>query len=340
MPLSESKIDLLQAKNILKEKYNIFCKDISKIPGGSANLYKVIANNLDKYVIKEYQDNFNLGRVEIEIEVSNLLSQHGIQTAEFIKTITNKDYVTNKNNIIVVQKYIDGIKYDFHTLNKQQYLEAAKYLRRIVDILNESNVNLPFFNMDIFEENFISKTIEKCDYLSARCEDSQILDILKIKKRMLEKSKTYDFSEIYKVTFLKSHGDYNKSQIIYDDFGHIKAIIDFASAKKLPIVWDLLRSFIFMDSSYQNGGFDLEHFIEYLQCFNNHNVLNEYDIKYMFLVYYMYILNSTFGLEQYIFQSSEQYRSVGIDLYEQTHFLYNNMSDMQKILLKRQREVL
>ncbi len=340
MPLCESKINHEIASDILKTNYKITCTDFQRIHGGSANLYWILASDFNQYILKEFQNDFDINKVIREVKITEILKKKGIPTVEFINTVDNTNYCFNDKNIVTLQKYIEGNTKDFHTLNENQYQEAADYYYKIIDILNQNDINLPSFKMNIFDFNYSNINIEKCNLLIDSCNDVEISKILNDKKKMLQEFSNLDFSEINKVTFLNSHGDYNNSQFIYDEYGKIKAILDFASAKRLPIVWELFRSYVFMDSTYDNGKFNLDGLIKYLSYFNKEKMLSEYDLKYIFSIYYAYLLNSTFGLEQFINNNSEQYRLIGIDLYNQTKFLYENMEDMNKLLLKRRQEVI
>ena len=340
MALCISKINYDTACSLLKNKFGIICDSIHKIPDGSANLYRVSSIGSEQYIIKEFQNGFDINRVITEIKITEMLRKHGIPTVEFINTNDNTGYCYNEGNIIVVQRYIEGYTKDYNTLCEKQCMEAADYCRKIVNALENSDISLPVFKMGIFETNGIDESIEKCDSLSRMCNSEDIKRLLNDKKRMLLEAKGIDFSKINKVTFLNSRGDFNLSQFIYDESGNIKAILDFASAKRLPIVWELLRSFIFMDHTYINGEFSTDGFIRYLKRFNCEKILSEYDLEYMFLIYYMYILNSTFGIEQFIRNNDVKYKFIGINLYNQTKFLYQNMQELGETLMKRRREVI
>ena len=219
-------------------------------------------------------------------------------------------------------------------------MEAANYYSKIISILKNNDIKLPNFKMNIFEISKISESIDKCSQLIEMCKDEDMIKALKDKRRMLVEACNMDFHYAKDLTFVNSHGDYNTSQFIYDEEGKIKAILDFASAKSLPIVWELLRSFIFMDSTYDNGKFSLDGFINYLKTFNKNEVLNKYDIEYMFKVYYMFLLNSMFGFEQYMKNNNNEYYAIGMNLYYQSKYLNQNMDELTKVLKKRMMEVL
>ena len=45
---------------------------------------------------------------------------------------------------------------------------------------------------------------------------------------------------------MNSHGDYSVQQLIYNDNSKT-TVIDFETAKKLPIIWEVLRSYSYID---------------------------------------------------------------------------------------------
>jgi hypothetical protein len=68
----------------------------------------------------------------------------------------------------------------------------------------------------------------------------------------------------------------------------------------MPIVWEIIRSYSYIDSDAKNGKFNLDHLVEYVKTVNKHVPLNKYDIEYMPYVYLLQLLNSTYGYKQYI----------------------------------------
>ena len=78
-------------------------------------------------------------------------------------------------------------------------------------------------------------------------------------------------------------------------------VIDFVSACKMPIVWEIIRSYSYIDKEAKDGEFNLDTFVDYVKTFNKYVKLNKYDIKYMSHLYLIQILNSNFGYKQYIY---------------------------------------
>ncbi len=339
MPLNASKLKIERIRELLDIQYGLSCNRVVTISNGSANLYHIFSND-GEYILKEFQNGFDIDRVKMEIEITKIIKNEGIPTTDFVYNFSNRAYLLNEGNIITLQRYINGITKDYYSLDEKEQIEVADYLVKIIKILNHSNIQLPSFKMDIFELRRIIESVDKCNNLLCKCKDNVMIKSLKDKKKMLIEASMMDFSHINDLTILNSHGDYNISQFIYNDKGKIKAILDFASAKRLPIVWELLRSYIFMDSTYNNGVFSLNGLIKYLRMFNKDKILNKYDIEYFFKVYYMFLLNSMFGFEQYIENNNSIYYQIGMNLYHQSKYLNKNMNEMSKILHKRKMEVL
>lgn len=335
MSIFKSKLNSDLIKYILKKNYNIECTYFEKILNSSANVFIVYTVDNQKYILKEFQENFDVSKIEREVLIVNYLHRCGIPTPIFKKTIDNTFFFLN-NNYLYLQQYIEGKTLNFHTSNQIQQTEMAKYYTKIVKLLQTSNINFPIFDNSIFDKKRMENNIYKFENLITKTNNNEIIDMLYEKIRQLNIMIKKEFSELEKMSLVKSHGDYNVSQIIYDETNHINGILDFSSSKIVLLSWELFRSYIYMDPKYNKGKFDLDGLLKYLSIFNSCNLLNIYDLKNMFLVYYMYILNSSFGLEQCIFNGDINYLRIGEDLFYQCMYLNKNMYKLEnKILLKK-----
>ena len=63
-------------------------------------------------------------------------------------------------------------------------------------------------------------------------------------------------------THLLSHGDYTSIKLVFDK-GEFKQVLDFSSARKLPIVWEIIRSYTSMDKECIFGNINIENLIKY-----------------------------------------------------------------------------
>lgn len=127
---------------------------------------------------------------------------------------------------------------------------------------------------------------------------------IKISK-ILEKE--FDFEITKKMTFMNAHGDYSVQQLIYND-KEGTTVIDFETAKKLPIIWEVMRSYSYIDKEAVNGILNIDTLIEYVKEFSKYVTLNKYDLMYAPHIYLMQIVSSVFGYKQY----NENYEKVGL----------------------------
>lgn len=289
--------------NYVKSNYDLEVTDVTKIDRGSANIYSL---NNNEYILKEFQSKYSKEQIEKEIAVINHLSSFGIKVPEYIKTKKDTFDDVYKEKTIIIQKYIDGYTLESNEGNYEQTIECAEYYGRIVDALKTLPIELPDSDLSGWysQENF-DVSIKKHEYLLPMLDENNEID-KKIKDDILEKIEIIkevrlnDVEQMKNLTVLNTHGDYNVLQFIYKD-GKINAVIDFVSACKMPVVWELIRSYSYIDKDAINGDFNLDTFVEYVKTFNKYIKLNEYDIKFMPYIYLVQILNSNFGYKQYLY---------------------------------------
>ena len=86
----------------------------------------------------------------------------------------------------------------------------------------------------------------------------------------------------------------------------IKAVIDFSAARKLPAVWELMRSYV-QSSQYarSKAKIDVQELAEYVKEYMEYFPLTETDLKAMPYVYLFQLARSRFGYIQYLTSDSE-----------------------------------
>lgn len=112
----------------------------------------------------------------------------------------------------------------------------------------------------------------------------------------------YDFllDQAGKIEDKSTHGDYSAMQYLCVG-DRIKAIIDFASAKKIPAVWEVMRSY--MQSAKDTKDpfhFDIAKFFEYVRHYMSFSSLTEWDLKNMPIVYLYQLGRSRYGYKEYM----------------------------------------
>jgi Ser/Thr protein kinase RdoA (MazF antagonist) len=323
--------------NFIKEKYGINVTNIKIINRGSANIYSL---NGDEYILKEFQSKYTKEEIEKEITIINHLKKDGIKVPSYIKTINDTYYSLYKDKVIIIQKFIEGYTLDRNEGNYEQTIECAKVYGMIVESLENLDILLPLNDLSFSKEN-LTKGIEKHQKLLELINDKDDEETLKIKRDLEEKinmikniSKENILIDTKKLTIKNTHGDFNILQFIYKN-NHINSVIDFVSACRMPVVWELIRSYSYIDKDVKNGIFNLDTFTDYIKEFNKYVKLNDYDLKYMSYIYLIQLLSSTYGYKEYINNNEN------IELLEFAHFrtnickyLFNNAENISNRLLK------
>lgn len=292
---------------LVREKYNIEINQITKLNRGSANLYSL---NDNEYILKEFQSKYTRDEIEKEIKIINHLQKDNIPVPDYLKTIDGNYSFIYEEKVIIMQKFIAEYTIESNTANYNQVIESAEYLGKIVKSLSTLDFDLP--NTDVSEwysHKTINESIEKQKKLLEKVnkdEEPQIYEDLKCKIDMLiDVRDNFDFNDMNKVSVMNTHGDYSLLQFIYEN-EKINAIIDFVSACKMPIVWEIIRSYSYIDPEAKEGQININNLIDYTRTFSKYVLLNEYDLKYMSYLYLVQLLSSTFGYKQYIADNSKK----------------------------------
>ena len=285
-----------ELKSFIKKEYDIDVNNIRKINVGSANIYSI---NNDKYILKEFQSKYNENEIIKEINVINHLRKNNLLVPKYIETKNNKYFCIYKGKAIIMQEFIKGDTLEKCKGTKEQIIECARELGKLTSSLKSLEYELPIREIDNWFD--LEKGINKKEKLLNITNDKRIIKDLKDK---IEMSKycidKFNINEIRNnLTITNCHGDYNLLQFIYDK-GKIKAIIDFVSASKMPIVWEIIRSYSYIDPKCKDGDIDIDNLVEYTKEVNKYFKLNKYDLKYMSYVYLIQLLNSDYGYKQYI----------------------------------------
>lgn len=324
-----------QIVDFLVKWYCIDVFSIKEIDRGNAILYNI---NENKFVLKIFQEKYKKEDIIKEAEIFELLKENNIPAPEYIKNIDDEYFTIFNGRVAILQKFILGHEVDKNTGDINMLLDSARILGKIVQVLNSCDNQIMFPNNGIeswYSDKSIKESIEKHqDLLKLAIEQDKndIVEDLKYKIKLLRNvKKEFALDELSKLTCLNTHGDYNVLQCIYGDDNKIKAVLDFVSACKMPVVWEIIRSYSYLDKKAVNGYIDINNLKTYVTEFMKYQDLSDYDLKYMGLLYFIQILTSTYGYRQYLNDNSE------IDMLEfakfrtnMCNYLYKNMDKISK----------
>lgn len=320
-------------KELVKENYDIDITNVTRINRGSANIY----NLDDKYILKEFSSNREISSIEKEYDIIKHLDKKGLRVPTYVETKDGKCYIVYNERIIILQVYLEGYAMENNTGDYEKTIESATILGKLSNALEDYPLETIYDDYASKEE--LEKGIEKLSDLTSKIkEDNPYKDkIISDLNRRIEISKElldFDFDELKKVTLKLCHGDYSVQQLIYSDDKET-AIIDFETVRTMPIDWEIIRSYSYIDKECKDGKFNLDTFISYVKEVMKYIDLSEYDLKYMPYIYIFQLVSSTFGYKQYNNDYSK--KSLLDFAFFRTNlcnYLYDNLEILSKELLK------
>ncbi len=326
-----------EIRDFLKENYNVDASSIEEIDRGTALLYNI---NEDKYALKIFQDKYSKEDILKEVNIINVLYNDKIPVPKYIRSVNDELYSIFKGKTVILQEFIKGTEIDPNTGDVDMLIDSAQTLGKIVKSLNSTDLDIPKSDIESwYSDECIQDSLNRHEDLLKLAKEQNaksIIEEFNFKIDLLKKVKSlYNFDDLSNLTLLNTHGDFNVLQCIYGKDMKIKAVLDFVAACKMPITWEIIRSYSYLDKDSKDGSINVEHFKKYVSEFMKYQKLNKYDIKYMCLLYFVQILTSTFGYKQYLKDNSR------VDLLKFAEFrtnlckyLYKNMDLITNSLLE------
>lgn len=341
MGIQKSNLNYEKIGKILKEKYGMLADEVAEVNRGTANIFK-IKTEKGNFILKEFNEKRTVESVEKETNIINFLKERNINVPKYIKTVNDKFYIENEGRIIILQEFVDGYTMENNTVDDyKRIIESATLLGKVSKELREYP--------ELSEENIIEKQFSKENLQNKIVKMKKLKEELKddnIYKNKIEQDldfkikvseeleSKFDFSIIRKMTIINGHGDYSIQQLIYNDKKET-TVIDFETAKKLPIVWEVMRSYSYIDKEAKDGNLNIKTLVEYFKEFSKFIKLNEYDLKYAAHIYLIQLICSPFGYKEY----NNDYSQTGLLNFaffrtNLCQYLYKNLEEISLALSK------
>ena len=305
MALEKTKLTKEKIIDIVTNDYGLLgIIQINYINRGTSNIFQVIVNN-KKYILKEFNSERTLKYIEKEINIINYLSTKDILVPKYLQ-LKNGEYHTNiEDRIIIMQEFVEGEILEDNSAEYDQLIKSAELLGKLIKALEEYP--------DLDDEDIINQKFSKRYLLDAiekiKIEKNKINTDNKYKEIFIKDYETkiaiaqelannFNFEIINKLTIKNTHGDYCNLQLIYNNKKEI-TVIDFETAKKMPIIWDIMRSYCYIDKEAKDGIINIENLKEYIREVNKYVRLNKYDLKYAAHIFLIQLIGSVFGYREY-----------------------------------------
>ncbi|MBQ7980768.1 MAG: phosphotransferase [Oscillospiraceae bacterium] len=267
-------------KALLKKHYNLDVISIVKSSVGAGSDTYFVNCTSEKYVVK-FPSVSEINNPEAEPELCKYLLEKGINVCRFIKN-NDGEYITadEHKRLFHIQKFIDGTMYDWNTATDWLLKESAETLGRIHTVLTDYN-SLPVgIGADFFKymtpENAL-RSYQNTLETAKQNGDTEIEKDLLYRIELMKRFPKYSF-DMKKLTCSVTHGDYFISQLICGE-DRINAVIDWTTACVHPVVWEIMRSYVYAAPECANGEINIEKLSEYFGNYRRFAGLNEYDLQ-------------------------------------------------------------
>ena len=320
MAAEHSIFKLSELKDILEFHYPLHILDARPCGFASANIYRITTDQ-GIYCLKEFQTKITEEKLIREVYVCKHLLEQGFSVPEHTKTKEGTFYFSHNGHLCALYHWLDGVHLRSYSGTREQILESAELYARLLHAMSSLSVELPTPDMFDHSPAALDQSIMEHKALLHLTPDDTITCELYQKIEMLEKMKHFDWSGSEDITWKNSHGDYNPFQFLYQN-GTISSVLDFMSARKMPIAFELFRNFLYMDIGARTHTLDYDRLNDYLAAFCRHHALSDADLKFMIPLYYLRILKSTFVYREYCHdQSQVPFLRLGRELFEQCRWL-------------------
>ncbi len=309
MALQRSVLNTERIQKLIKDYYNINILSVKKLKLGTANCYR-ISDETQTYFLKEFQKGFSKDDLAREANLTDFLIKNQFPTARFYRTIDNSVGFIYDDSLICLQEFVEGTTFGYNDFPKEMLPELAEKLGKMHQILRDYPLPTDMgekWLKRVSSEAIIAGYEALIPVAEQRTNDShreRILSDLKYKKKLVARSE--EFKKHYKgITYLPTHGDYQGCQLVCEN-GHIKAVIDFSSACRLPVAWEIMRSYVQSSSICRTQAhIDIADFCEYVATYMRFSPLTSIDLASMPYVYLFQLCISKYGYPQYLKTDSE-----------------------------------
>lgn len=277
-------------KALLKELYSLDLMEFRKSSVGAGSDTYFVTCNDGKYVVK-YPALSEINHPEREPALCEYLNRQGIPACQFLRNRKGEFLTADETGRqFHVQRFIAGKMYELNEAPDWLLTESARMLGKIHTALRDYHELPTGIGADFFRfmtPDRALRSYQKSLMTAEDLNDAALIADLKYRIGLMERFPAYEF-DLEKLTCCATHGDYSISQLLCGD-GKINAVIDWTTACVHPVVWEIMRSYVYAATSCKDGQIDMEEFINYVAAYREYAPLNAYDLSSMVWLFYYQI---------------------------------------------------
>lgn len=296
-------------RDLLHSHYGITVRSVARIKLGSANCYH-IKDSEKSYFLKEFQSKFTADSVLQEAALVDHLVQNGFPAARFYRTDRGEAVITYRDHLICLEEFIEGQTYGYNDLPASLLPEVARTLGRLHTALRSYPLSV-HRGEDWLVSYADGKAAAQYDALLTLAAQSppdacseRIIADLQYKRELVGRCAQY-LRYHDGITYTPSHGDFQGCQLVWQG-NTVKAVIDFSSARTLPAVWEIMRSYVQSSAACRaHPVIEIDALCAYVMEYLRFAPLTRTDLTAMPYVYLCQLARSRFGYTQYLTTDSE-----------------------------------
>jgi len=309
MSLERTRLTPASISELLRRHYGIEVAQVEKLPLGTANCFRV-SDGVHDYFLKEFQSDFQEEEVTREALLLQFLAKKDFPVAAFYPTADGGFTVTHCGHVLCLQSYVHGTSYGYDDLPPRLLPKVGEMLGRLHTALKD--YPLPLDMGEEWVNGFsgehtagqYARLLETARTRTTDPNTPALLADLAYKQELALRCEQY--KKYYDgITYCPTHGDFQGCQILFDR-DEIAAVVDFSSARSLPVVWEIMRSFVQSSKTCRETAvIDVDGLCDYVSHYQIHAPLTKADLCAMPYVYLFQLARSKYGYPQYLNSDSE-----------------------------------
>lgn len=284
-------------QQLLKTHYGLSLQKATPISQGAGGESWLALCDEGKYIVK-FPGQSAMDHPEAEPALCRYLLSRQIPSCRFVSNRQGDFFTCTENgHLMQVKHFEEGIIYPFHQAPPWLMPKAARMLGHIHQALR-AYPHLP----DGIGEGFFRHMTPDQALRSHRSslvialeqQDHPAVNDLQYRIRLLENAKPY-LPPLSRLTCLSTHGDYGINQLVCSK-DRIHCVIDWTSACVHPVVWEIIRSFVYAEPSCRDGRISPQALKAYTAAYMEVSPLTRDDLAHMVpLFFYQSLVCDFYG---------------------------------------------
>ena len=277
-------------ERLLREQYGLSLRHARRAAEGAGSGTWFLRCGEGEYVMK-FPAASGINHPEEEPRLCAFLRAQGIPACDFLKNraggCLSRDAA---GRVFTVQRRLPRLTPEWNSASEALLMESAELLGKIHCVLRA----YPALPEGIGAGFFAGMTPQRA-LASYRCSlavavrlgDTESAEELRWRIDRMERFPAWMF-DLSRLTLRNTHGDYFISQFLCRD-GRLTAVIDWTAACVHPVVWELMRSFVYSAPCCADGRIDRPLLARYVRAYCRYGTLNDYDLENLYRLYFYQI---------------------------------------------------